>query len=109
MTARKQRECGWCGVLTAPCLDDMGYDSGYCQNCTYDHQCRSRCLGKIHHWTEAEATDHVLDLGGDAYLYECDYEGPCDYIGEWRTSKHFHVASSPISRSDRKRIAAVTP
>ena len=68
-------------------------------------RCEVECLGKIHHGSEESAADHVQDLGGSAYFYECDSQ--CEWTDEHgndRTAQHWHVAGSTIPRRMRKWV-----
>lgn len=57
--------------------------------------CFAQCLGKTHHQDEVSAREHVKELGGDAYYYDCE----CELEGQ-----HFHVASSPVPRRWRRLV-----
>jgi hypothetical protein len=51
--------------------------------------CSAQCHDKTHHEDEVSAREHVRELGGSAYYYDCE----CELEGQ-----HFHVASSSVPR-----------
>lgn len=76
------------------------------------YQCSS---DKIVHWTREDAGGHVTSLVDDgyedAYVYECihsriiyDDDGDMQFVDPL---PHFHVASSHLSRSTRRRLASI--
>jgi hypothetical protein len=72
--------------------------------------CKLKCGGKIHHKTKESAQEHVAGLVIDGHpsanAYLCGHTGPCDDPEDvgW-IDEHWHVASSVISRRDRKWVA----